>query len=247
MKKTVIASSLAVSLGIAGYALSGNEAHASETTNVDHAHLVDLAQNHPEQLNSKPVQAGAYDIHFVSNGFEYNFTSNGTNWSWNYTEAGSNTQSGSNTQASSADYTQSYNQSTSNQSVSSNQQSSNTSVKAVSAPTTSNSSSSQDYSTSTTSYSAPSTSSSSASTGGSVKAQFLANGGTEAAWEAIVMPESGGNPNATNGQYSGLGQTNQSWGTGSVASQTQGMISYANTRYGSLSNAIAFRKNHGWW
>ena len=55
-----------------------------------------------------------------------------------------------------------------------------------------------------------------------VKAQFLANGGTEAAWNAIVMPESSGNPNASNGQYHGLGQTNQSWGTGSVASQTQG-------------------------
>ncbi|PAK69607.1 transglycosylase, partial [Lentilactobacillus parakefiri] len=71
------------------------------------------------------------------------------------------------------------------QSVSSNTQSSNTNVEAVSAPTTSH----HNYSTSTTSYSAPS--SSSASTGGSVKAQFLAAGGTEAAWNAIVMPESG--------------------------------------------------------
>jgi hypothetical protein len=64
---------------------------------------------------------------------------------------------------------------------------------------------------------------------------------------AIVMPESGGNPNATNGQYSGLGQTNQSWGTGSVASQTQGMINYANSRYGSVAGAVAFRQAHGWW
>jgi hypothetical protein len=31
-------------------------------------------------------------------------------------------------------------------------------------------------------------------------------------WEKIVLPESGGNPNASNGQYHGLGQTNQSWG-----------------------------------
>ena len=38
------------------------------------------------------------------------------------------------------------------------------------------------------------------------------------------MPESSGNPNASNGQYHGLGQTNQSWGTGSVASQTQGTM-----------------------
>ena len=42
------------------------------------------------------------------------------------------------------------------------------------------------------------------------------------------MPESSGNPNASNGQYHGLGQTNQSWGTGSVASQTQGMVTMLN-------------------
>ena len=35
MKKTVIASSLAVSLGIAGYALTGNEAQDYDNTNVD--------------------------------------------------------------------------------------------------------------------------------------------------------------------------------------------------------------------
>ena len=77
--------------------------------------------------------------------------------------------------------------------------------------------------------------------------QFINAGGTAAMWNAIVMPESGGNPNATNGQYSGLGQTNQSWGTGTVAQQTQGMIDYANSRYGSISNAIAFRSSNGWW
>ena len=211
--------------------ITGNEAHASETTNVDQAHLADLAQHNPEQLNSKPVQAGAY-IHFVNNGFQYNFTSNGTNWSWNYAQVGSTTQS-------SADYTESYSQESSNQSVSSNQQSS-TSVKAVSAPTTST----HNYSTSTTSYSAPP---SSASTGGSTKAQFLAAGGTEELWNAIVMPESGGNVNASNGQYHGLGQTNQSWGYGSVSNQTKGMISYAKERYGSIGNAISFRQANGWW
>ena len=77
--------------------------------------------------------------------------------------------------------------------------------------------------------------------------QFINAGGTEAMWNTIVIPESGGNPNAMNGQYSGLGQTNQSWGTGSVAQQTQGMIDYANSRYGSISNAIAFRASNGWW
>ena len=82
---------------------------------------------------------------------------------------------------------------------------------------------------------------------GSVKSQFLSAGGTEAMWSTIVMPESGGNVNATNGQYHGLGQTNQSWGYGSIDNQTKGMIQYANERYGSINGALSFRQSHGWW
>ena len=233
MKKTVIASSLAVALGVTGYALTtDNSAHASEST-TNYAQLANLAQNNPSELNAHPVQAGAYNISFVKDGFKYNFTSDGQSWSWNYTYVGG-ADTVATTQAApaaqSTDYSASYSNEASSQSVSSNQQSSNTSVRTVSAPTT-------------TSYSA-----SSASTGGSVKAQFLANGGTEAAWNAIVMPESGGNPNAVNpAGYRGLGQTMESWGTGSVAQQTKGMINYANSRYGSLDAAITFRNNNGWW
>lgn len=86
------------------------------------------------------------------------------------------------------------------------------------------------------------------SNGGSVKERFLAAGGTESMWNTIVMPESGGNPNAVspNG-YSGLGQTKESWGYGSVESQTQGMLSYAKNRYGSVEGAVAFRQANGWW
>lgn len=82
---------------------------------------------------------------------------------------------------------------------------------------------------------------------GSTYAQFMAAGGTQALWDSIVMPESGGNPNATNGQYHGLGQTNQSWGSGSVANQTSGLVNYAVSRYGSVDNAISFRQANGWW
>ncbi|TGE16702.1 transglycosylase [Staphylococcus petrasii] len=81
----------------------------------------------------------------------------------------------------------------------------------------------------------------------SVYEQFIAAGGTEALWESIVLPESGGNPNASNGQYHGLGQTNQSWGYGSVETQTKGMIQYAKERYGSIEAAISFRQANGWW
>src|SRR5699024_5570965 len=95
-----------------------------------------------------------------------------------------------------------------------------------------------------------STASNSASTSlasGSTYDQFIAAGGTSELWESVVMPESGGNVNASNGQYHGLGQTNQSWGTGSVENQTKGMLDYANSRYGSIDSAISFRAANGWW
>lgn len=83
---------------------------------------------------------------------------------------------------------------------------------------------------------------------GSVYDQFIAAGGTAALWNAIVLPESGGNPNAVspNG-YRGLGQTKQAWGTGSVAQQTAGLVNYAVSRYGSIDGAIQFRLANGWW
>jgi LysM repeat protein len=82
---------------------------------------------------------------------------------------------------------------------------------------------------------------------GTVYEQFIAAGGTDALWNYIVLPESGGNPDASNGLYHGLGQTNQSWGYGTVAEQTAGMLAYAVNRYGSVDNAIAFRLANGWW
>ncbi|MCJ0919374.1 LysM peptidoglycan-binding domain-containing protein [Mammaliicoccus sciuri] len=103
------------------------------------------------------------------------------------------------------------------------------------------------------SYQAPAqkvrtTQTSTASTGGSVKAQFLAAGGTEAMWNTIVLPESSGNPNAVNEYgYRGLGQTKEAWGRGTVEQQTKGMINYAKSRYGSIDNAVAFRSSNTYW
>lgn len=78
--------------------------------------------------------------------------------------------------------------------------------------------------------------------------EFIAAGGTKALWDNIVMPESSGNPNAVNELgYRGLGQTKESWGTGSVTEQTKGMINYAKERYGSVDAAIAFRQANNWW
>ena len=99
----------------------------------------------------------------------------------------------------------------------------------------------------TTKTSTASNSASTSSASGSTYDQFLAAGGTSELWESAVMPEPGGNVNASNGQYHGLGQTNQSWGTGSVENQTKGMLDYANSRYGSIDSAISFRAANGWW
>ncbi|WP_373773619.1 LysM peptidoglycan-binding domain-containing protein [Weissella soli] len=93
-----------------------------------------------------------------------------------------------------------------------------------------------------------STTSSATTTSGSVYDQFIATGGTDTMWTAIVMPESGGNLDAVSANgYRGLGQTKEAWGTGSVATQTAGMINYAVSRYGSFENAISFRQANGWW
>ncbi|PKI13633.1 transglycosylase [Staphylococcus shinii] len=243
MKKTILASSLAVALGVTGYATTAdhNQAHASEE-NIDKAHLADLAQNNPEELNQKPLHAGAYNYNFVLGGNEYTFTSNGQSWSWNYTAAGAQSATSSSVQDVTTQATTNTNE-TSASEVSVQKQSSNTPVAAVEAP---KASSNTQTSAATRTYKTAQTSA--ASTGGSVKAQFLAAGGTEAMWNSIVMPESSGNPNAVNqAGYRGLGQTKESWGTGSVASQTKGMINYGKSRYGSMEEAINFRAANGWW
>ncbi|WP_217972306.1 transglycosylase [Staphylococcus xylosus] len=243
MKKTILASSLAVALGVTGYATTAdhNLAHASEE-NIDKAHLADLAQNNPEELNQKPLHAGAYNYNFVLGGNEYTFTSNGQSWSWNYTAAGAQSATSNSVQDVTTQATTNTNE-TSASEVSAQKQSSNTPVAAVEAP---KASSNTQTSAATRTYKVAQTSA--ASTGGSVKAQFLAAGGTEAMWNSIVMPESSGNPNAVNpAGYRGLGQTKESWGTGSVASQTKGMINYGESRYGSMEAAMAFRASNGWW
>ncbi|AQM41034.1 MULTISPECIES: transglycosylase family protein [Staphylococcus] len=87
MKKTVLASTLAVGLGVTGFA-AGNSADAAEQ-GIDKAELANLAQSNPEQLNASPVQEGSYSYNFNYNGLNYNFESNGQTWSWSYGEGSS--------------------------------------------------------------------------------------------------------------------------------------------------------------
>ena len=88
MKKTVIASTLAVGLGVTGIA-AGNSADASEQ-GVDKAQLAQQAQSNPESLNAAPVQDGAYDINFNYNNTDYSFQSDGQYWTWSYGQGSTN-------------------------------------------------------------------------------------------------------------------------------------------------------------
>ena len=135
-----------------------------------------------------------------------------------------------------------YNQHTQLQHTQPSQQNQYSNV-ASAATTTSNTTDTSSENTASTSNTTASRDESSSS----VYKQLIAAGGTQELWEKIVLTESGGDPNASNGQYHGLGQTNQSWGYGSVETQTKGMISYAKERYGSIEAAISFRESNGWW
>ena len=88
MKKTVIASTLAVGLGVTGIA-AGNSADASEQ-GVDKAQLAQQAQTNSESLNAAPVQDGAYDINFNYNNTDYSFQSDGQYWTWSYGQGSTN-------------------------------------------------------------------------------------------------------------------------------------------------------------
>ncbi|MBI5973833.1 transglycosylase family protein [Staphylococcus caledonicus] len=81
MKKTIIASSLAVGLGV----VAGNagQADASESQ-INKAELAQLAESNDQSLNQGPIQEGAYDYQFNLNGKSYHFWSDGTYFQWEY-------------------------------------------------------------------------------------------------------------------------------------------------------------------
>lgn len=241
MIKEIITSSAAVailgSVGVANIANQNNTANADTTQTQSvksQAQLAYLAHHNPSVLNKQPIQQGAYNISFYKNGYTYNFNSNGHNFSWNYQYGNHTNQTTSKQTAPKATTYKPVKSVAYNTTPKQNKVASSSLVNKKQTPV---------RQASAVSHNRPAQ-----TTGGSVKSQFLANGGTEAAWNAIVMPESGGNPSAVspNG-YHGLGQTKESWGYGSVASQTKGFVNYANSRYGSIDNAIAFRQSHGWW
>lgn len=239
MKKTVLATTLVLGLGVTGIA-AGQDAEAS-SYDLNKEELAHTAQNNPSALNASALHEGEYDYNFNHNNFNYDFESDGTNFSWAYEMNGqADAQNQAPAVEKAAPAVQEETQTVQNYETAQTQEVNNTqeAAPAVQEET-------QTVEEPAAATPAPQTTQ---STGGSTKSQFLAAGGTEAMWNSIVLPESSGNPNAVspNG-YQGLGQTKESWGTGSVAEQTSGMLNYAERRYGSIDAAIQFRNANNWW
>lgn len=70
-----------------------------------------------------------------------------------------------------------------------------------------------------------------------------------AAANAIAQAESGGSYTAQNGRYYGKYQLDVSYLHGDLSPVNQDRVfqQYCNQRYGSISNALAFRQAHGWY
>lgn len=75
------------------------------------------------------------------------------------------------------------------------------------------------------------------------------SGGEQAAKDWIASHESGGNYNATNGQYIGKFQLSASYLNGdySPANQERVADNYVTSRYGSWTAAQQFWQSHGWY
>ncbi|WP_353463267.1 transglycosylase family protein [Mammaliicoccus sciuri] len=82
MKKAFLTSSLAVAIGATGVA-STQVADAAEQ-DINKEQLAQLAQSNSPELNEHAIQEGAYNINFTLDGFEYNFQSDGYNFTWEY-------------------------------------------------------------------------------------------------------------------------------------------------------------------
>lgn len=185
MKKTIIASSLAVGLGVvAGNA--GHDAHASEATNVDKAELAQKAQSNDQSLNESPIQKGAYNVNFDYNGFNYHFESNGTHWSWNYAQNGQATPQQDVSNQTSADQVRSQQQTSQAQQAQPEQ---------TSAPQTEQTQ--QPQAKATTSYSAP-TNNTASSQASSNQASSGSSVNLNSHLKQIAQRESGGDIHAIN-------------------------------------------------
>ncbi|MFC3419336.1 hypothetical protein ACFOLA_07620 [Salinicoccus hispanicus] len=241
MKKTILTTTLALGLGITGIT-SGQTADASE---INKQELAEMALANSSELNNAPIHEGVYDYDFTLNGVNYSFESNGTSYTWSY-NGHNDVQPQQEVQVQEPVEQEVQVQESVQQPVQQEVQEPVQQEVQVQEPE-------PEYNVQEVSntQAQPETAQAAApqqSNNGSTKEQFLAAGGTQAMWTNIVMPESSGNPNAVNPLgYQGLGQTKEAWGTGSVETQTKGMINYAQERYGSVEAAMEFRAQNNWW
>ncbi|CAM3185496.1 transglycosylase [Staphylococcus argensis] len=188
MKKTLIASTVAVGLGVTGVAGGHHSADAAEQ-GVNKAELADLAQHNPQQLNESPVQEGSYNYDFNYNGAHYHFESNGSTWSWSWNGYGEAAQQ-DNTQEEAATTSNVNTQQVSTQQQPKQQQAPQTAQtqqpKQQQAPQTAQTQQPKQESTTQAQPKQQSTSSKGSSAG------------TPAGMEGIVQRESGGDPTAVN-------------------------------------------------
>lgn len=98
MKKTVIASTLAVGLGVTG--LASGQADAAEQ-DINKVQLAQLAQSGSAQLDAAPIAEGAYNYNFTVDGVNYSFQSDGKSFSWSYGEGSGEKSSDASSQSSS--------------------------------------------------------------------------------------------------------------------------------------------------
>lgn len=122
-------------------------------------------------------------------------------------------------------------------------------VQSAPAPTTSyQTPAAQPVQAPTTSYQAPAQAATTTNTTAGYQAQSL-GGNEQAAKDWIASRESGGNYNATNGQYIGKYQLSASYLNGdySPANQERVANNYVQSRYGSWTAAQSFWQAHGWY
>ncbi|WP_342388173.1 hypothetical protein [Salinicoccus bachuensis] len=238
MKKTILTTTLALGLGVSGIAADQN----AEASEINKDELAQMAQSNSSELNNAPIHDGEYSYNFTVDGVNYSFESNGTQYTWSY---GGYDNALPQEPAEAPQVTEEATQEAAPQEA---PQAVEDAPQQTEAPQVVEEEPVQQTQQVEDVQAAAPSENTQVSADGSTKEQFLAAGGSEAMWQSIVMPESSGNPDAVNELgYRGLGQTKQSWGTGSVQEQTEGMLNYAKERYGSVSEAIQFREANNWW
>lgn len=200
MKKSILASSLAVALGVTGYAAASdnNQAHASEQ-NIDKAHLAELALNGSAELDQKPLHAGAYNYNFVLGGNEFTFTSDGNTWSWEYHAVGAQASTPNTTQDVSSEVSVNTNEKSASDVRS---QQSYTAPAAVEAP---KASATTNVRTAQTSAKSTSVTTNTSSIDAIANQMASRTGVSAAQWKGVIQRESGGNANAVNASSGAYG------------------------------------------